>query len=84
MLYCVYYRLSLGRIGIGALLHRVLTLCYKHRVKLESNFVSVVVAIGVLEGVGRRLDPDVNIMRLAASYVLNASTLSSPKRAAIK
>ena len=39
-------------------------------VKLESNFVSVVVAIGVLEGLGRRLDPDVDLIGLATPYIL--------------
>ena len=62
--------LSLGRIGIGDLLQRVLVLCFKHHVKLESNFVSVIVAIGVLEGLGRRLDPDVDLIGLATPYIL--------------
>ena len=65
--------LALGRIGIGALLQRVLVACYRHNVKLESKFVSVVLAIGVVEGLGRRLDPDVDILRKAAPYVLRAS-----------
>lgn len=62
--------LSLGRIGIGDLLQRVLVLCFNHHVKLESSFVSVVVAIGVLEGLGRRLDPDVDLIGLATPYIL--------------
>ena len=65
--------LTLGRIGIGDLLRRVLTLCYRHRVKLESNFASVVIAMGVLDGLGRRLDPDINLLRLAVPYVICAS-----------
>lgn len=65
--------LSLGRIGIGALLQRVLVACYNHNVKLENKFVSVVLAIGVVEGLGRRLDPDVDILRKAAPYVIKAS-----------
>ena len=65
--------LSLGRIGVGALLQRVLVACYRHNVKLESKFVSVVLAIGVVEGLGRRLDPDVDILLKAAPYVLRAS-----------
>ena len=42
--------LSLGRIGVAALLQKVLVACYKHQVKLESKFVSTVLAIGVVEG----------------------------------
>jgi aarF domain-containing kinase len=71
--------LTLGKIGVGELLQRVLVLCYHHRVKLESNFSSVVIAMGVLEGLGRRLDPDINLLKLAAPYVLSAALQSDPK-----
>ena len=73
--------LSLGRIGVGALLQRVLVACYRHNVRLESKFVSVVLAIGVVEGLGRRLDPDVDILRKAAPYVLQAWRDEGKKRA---
>jgi len=73
--------LSLGRIGVGALLQRVLVACYRHNVRLESKFVSVVLAIGVVEGLGRRLDPDVDILRKAAPYVLQAWREEGRKRA---
>lgn len=65
--------LSLGRMGVGALLQRVLVACHRHNVKLESKFVAVVLAIGVVEGLGRRLDPDVDILLKASPYVLKAS-----------
>ena len=65
--------LSLGRIGIGALLQRVLVLCYIHKVKLEPKFVSVMIAMGVVEGLGKRLDPDVDVLLRAAPYVLKAA-----------
>ena len=64
--------LSLGKIGVGALLQKVLVLSYLHRVKLEPKFISVVVAIGVIEGLGRRLDPDIDILACAAPHVLKA------------
>jgi aarF domain-containing kinase len=48
-------------------------LCYTHQVKLESKFVAVVIAIGVLEGLGRRLDPEIDIILRAAPYVLRAA-----------
>ena len=61
--------LSLGRIGISALLQQVLILCYQHQVKLESRFSSVIIAIGVLEGLGRRLGECVYCMY--CSYFLS-------------
>ena len=38
--------------------------------KLESNFVSIVFAIMVLEGLGRSLDPNVDILELAKPMLL--------------
>ena len=61
--------------------NQVLILCYTHEVKLESKFVAVVVAIGVLEGLGRRLDPEIDIIVRAAPYVLRAAfNMSSAPR----
>ena len=65
--------LSLGRMGVGELLKRVLVSCYENNVKLEPRFVTIVLSIGVVEGLGRRLDPDVDIMTKAAPYVLKAA-----------
>lgn len=66
--------LTLGRIGVSAILNEVLTLCYKHQVKIESRYAAVIVAMGVVEGIGRQLDPEVDILRQAAPYILRAST----------
>jgi aarF domain-containing kinase len=65
--------LSLGRIGIGPLLQKVLVACYNHGVKIESRFAIVIIALGISEGLGRRLDPDVDILKCAVPYVLKAS-----------
>ena len=66
--------LSLGQIGVGTLLQQVLQLSYQHNVKLESRFVSVVVAIMLAEGMGRRLDPDLDIIARAIPYIRSAAT----------
>jgi len=65
--------LQLGTISVGQLLSRVLSLSYAHRVKLESRFVSVVVAIMLAEGMGRQLDPEVDIITRAAPHIRNAA-----------
>lgn len=65
--------LVLGKMGVSHLLHEVLTLCYKHQVKIESRYATVIVAMGVVEGIGRQLDPDVDILRQAAPYILRAA-----------
>ena len=65
--------LALGRISIGDLLQKVLLACYENNVKLDSKFVSIMLALGVMEGMGRRLDPDVDLLKAAAPQVLKAS-----------
>ena len=69
--------LALGRVSIGSLLQKLLIACYIHNVKLESKFVSVILAMGVLEGLGRRLDPDIDILQLATFYVLRNTASKS-------
>ncbi|XP_044213589.1 uncharacterized aarF domain-containing protein kinase 2 [Thunnus albacares] len=62
--------LSLGKIQVADLLSRVFSLLIKHKVKLESNFASIVFAIMVLEGLGRSLDPNLDILELAKPMLL--------------
>ncbi|XP_024137012.1 uncharacterized aarF domain-containing protein kinase 2 [Oryzias melastigma] len=62
--------LALGKIQVADLLSRVFGLLIKHKVKLESNFASIVFAIMVLEGLGRSLDPNLDILDLAKPLLL--------------
>lgn len=62
--------LSLGKIQVSELLSRVFGLLIHHKVKLESNFASMVFAIMVLEGLGRSLDPNLDILEIAKPLLL--------------
>lgn len=62
--------LALGKIQVADLLSRVFGLLIKHKVKLESNFASIVFAIMVLEGLGRSLDPNLDILELAKPMLI--------------
>ncbi|XP_038136346.1 uncharacterized aarF domain-containing protein kinase 2 [Cyprinodon tularosa] len=62
--------LSLGKVQVADLLSKVFGLLIKHKVKLESNFASIVFAIMVLEGLGRSLDPNLDILDLAKPLLL--------------
>ncbi|KAM4553734.1 putative aarF domain-containing protein kinase 2 isoform 2-T2 [Fundulus diaphanus] len=64
--------LSLGKIQVSDLLSKVFGLLIKHKVKLESNFASIVFAIMVLEGLGRSLDPNLDILDLAKPLLLKS------------
>ncbi|XP_013885324.1 uncharacterized aarF domain-containing protein kinase 2 [Austrofundulus limnaeus] len=66
--------LSLEKIQVSDLLSKVFSLLIKHKVKLESNFASIVFAIMVLEGLGRSLDPNLDILDLAKPLLLKNCT----------
>ena len=58
------------KVRIGGVLGRVLSAVRHHRVKLDSNFVSVVVSISLLEGIGRQLDPEIDIFKEALGVIV--------------
>ncbi|CAN2391802.1 kinase 2 [Pristimantis euphronides] len=64
---------ALGKLQVSALLSRVFQLLMTHKVKLESNFASIVFAILVLEGLGRSLDPEIDILEAAKPLLLRSA-----------
>ncbi|KAF7542209.1 hypothetical protein G7Z17_g11780 [Cylindrodendrum hubeiense] len=54
--------LALGNVKIGDILQQVLTMVRQHHVRLEGDFVNVVISIFLLEGIGRSLNPDVDLL----------------------
>ncbi|KAK7096681.1 hypothetical protein V1264_003757 [Littorina saxatilis] len=62
--------LQLSKIKVSVLLSDVFSVLSKHRVKLESNFATIILAIAILEGLGRSLDPDLDILSKAKGVLL--------------
>lgn len=60
----------LGSISIGALLEQMLGMVRDHHVRMEGDFISVIVAILLLEGIGRQLDPKLDLFERFVSFVL--------------
>ncbi|KKA22056.1 hypothetical protein T310_3946 [Rasamsonia emersonii CBS 393.64] len=56
---------ALGNIKIGDVLSQVLQMVREHHVRLEGDFVNVVISILLLEGIGRNLDPDLDLFKSA-------------------
>ncbi|KAF2431221.1 ABC1-domain-containing protein [Tothia fuscella] len=52
---------ALGNIKIGDILNEVLSMVRSHHVRLEGDFVNVVLSILLLEGIGRSLDPNLDL-----------------------
>ncbi|XP_069970755.1 uncharacterized aarF domain-containing protein kinase 2 isoform X1 [Penaeus vannamei] len=57
--------IALSQIDVGVLLQQVLGILLRHQVRLESAFSAVVLAVFVLEGLGRTLDPNMDILERA-------------------
>lgn len=62
--------LTLGAVRIGSLLGRVLDLCRIHGVEIDPAMASVVISTLVLEGLGRSLSPEVNLIDFAKPFLL--------------
>ena len=62
-----------SKIDINQLLSNVLRLCYQYQVKLESRYAIIMLAMGIVEGLGRKVDPEIDLMSKAAPFVLKAS-----------
>jgi len=56
---------SLGQIKISDILNDVLTAVRQHHVKMEGDFINTVISILLLEGIGRRLDPSLDLFKSA-------------------
>lgn len=54
---------SLGQIKISDVLRDVLKAVREHHVKLEADFVNTVISVLLLEGIGRRLDPGLDLFK---------------------
>ncbi|KAH8430339.1 ABC1 kinase family protein [Aspergillus melleus] len=56
---------ALGNIRIGDVLSEILSIVRGHHVRLEGDFVNVVISILLLEGIGRSLDPNLDLFKSA-------------------
>uniref|UniRef100_A0A0W0FAP6 Putative ubiquinone biosynthesis protein PKL1 n=1 Tax=Moniliophthora roreri TaxID=221103 RepID=A0A0W0FAP6_MONRR len=56
---------SLGQIKISDILRRVLLAVRQHHVKMEGDFINTVISVLLLEGIGRRLDPNLDLFKSA-------------------
>ena len=58
---------ALGNIKIGDILENVLSMVRSHHVRMEGDFVNVVISILLLEGIGRSLDPNLDLFKRCVS-----------------
>jgi len=68
--------LALSNVKIGDILQQVLGMVRQHHVRLEGDFVNVVISILLLEGIGRSLDPDVDLLSSSLPILRQLGTQS--------
>ena len=61
---------ALGNIKIGDVLNEVLSMVRGHHVRMEGDFVNVVISILLLEGIGRSLDPNLDLFKRYVYFLL--------------
>ncbi|KAK3114906.1 hypothetical protein LTR53_006280 [Teratosphaeriaceae sp. CCFEE 6253] len=70
---------ALGNIKIGDILNEVLDMVRTHHVRLEGDFVNVVLSILLLEGIGRSLEPNLDLFSGALPILRQLSTSSGAR-----
>ena len=68
---------SLGQIKISDILTDVLKAVRQHHVKMEGDFINTVISILLLEGIGRQLDPGLDLFK-SALPISSLNGLSTP------
>lgn len=68
--------LALGNVSIGDILQQVLGMVRSHHVRMEGDFVNIVLSILLLEGIGRSLDPDIDLLSASLPILRQLSAQS--------
>ncbi|KAI8075495.1 uncharacterized protein B0P05DRAFT_588526 [Gilbertella persicaria] len=74
----------LGAVKIGNLLHETMNMVRAHHVKMEGDFINVVVSIMLLEGIGRQLNPDLDLLKNALPVLRDYSIKEGGKALEMK
>lgn len=65
-----YWGQRMGEVQVGKVLLDLLVLLRRHRIRVNPSFTIVNIAIAVTEGIGKQLDPDLDLMAEALPYFL--------------
>ncbi|MCP5065214.1 MAG: AarF/ABC1/UbiB kinase family protein, partial [bacterium] len=75
------YGKSLGEVEISTAVSGMMNVLRKHRVQIDPSFTVVNIALLVAEGLGKQLDPGIDLVPLAQPYLANAMLTAPPGRA---
>jgi ubiquinone biosynthesis protein len=84
-----YWGQRLGEVQVGKVLLDMLGILRRHRVRMNPTFTIVNIAIAVTEGIGKQLDPELDLMAEALPYFLahpqaQAAAAPPPEKAAVR
>jgi ubiquinone biosynthesis protein len=66
-----YWGQRLGEVQVGKVLLDLMGILRRHRVRVNPTFTIVNIAIAVTEGIGKQLDPELDLMAEALPYFLS-------------
>ncbi len=75
------YGKTLGDIEVSEAVGGMMNVLRKHRVQIDPSFTVVNLAMLVAEGLGKQLDPEIDLVPLAMPYLTNAMLTAPPGRA---
>jgi ubiquinone biosynthesis protein len=70
----------LGEIEVGAVVSGMMNVLRRHGVQIDASFTVVNVGLLVAEGLGKQLDPEVDLVALALPYLAQAQLTAPPGR----
>jgi ubiquinone biosynthesis protein len=70
----------LGEIEVGAVVSGMMNVLRRHRVQVDPVFTVVNVALLVAEGLGKQLDPTIDLVALSIPYLMAARLTAPPGR----
>lgn len=63
-----YYRVPLAQLSMEQVLHEMIDVCKRHELRLPRDLYLMVKALVLMEGIGRTLDPEFDIVSMAKPY----------------
>lgn len=74
----------LGDVEVTQVVAGMMNVLRRHRVQVDPVFTTVQVAVLVAEGLGKQLDPSIDLVMLAVPYLVGAQMAAPPGRAPIR
>jgi ubiquinone biosynthesis protein len=74
------YGKSIGEVEVGDAVSGMMNILRRHRVQVDPSFTVVHIALLVAEGLGKQLDPELDMVPLAAPYLMQAMMIAPPGR----